>query len=167
MRALSGLLGVIYLVALVFFTFLPLRLGSDPYENPWWVWVQLVPFQDIVDDPAGLILNIALFVPLGVLAPVLLRTWRWWQTALIGLTMSASIEIVQFVGDITINPGRVADTDDLIANLAGAVLGFVLLRLGLSVPAFRRIVAIGSWPRSTERHTHNTLRIKSTPSRDS
>jgi glycopeptide antibiotics resistance protein len=166
MRALSGLLGVIYLVALVFFTFLPLRLGSDPYENPWWIWVQLVPFQDILEDPAGLILNVALFVPLGVLAPLLLRTWRWWQTALVGLAVSAAVEILQFVGDITINPGRVADTDDLIANLAGAVLGFLLLRLGLAVPAFRRIAEKGTWPRSTDGHDPSPFRVKSTASSD-
>ncbi|WP_307381593.1 VanZ family protein [Microbacterium sp. W4I20] len=137
---------MIYGLALVYYTFLPLQLGPDPYTNPWWIWLQGVPLQDLFDDPLGLILNVALFVPLGFLAPLLIRVWKWWEVALTGLSVSAAIEILQFLGDITISPGRVADIDDLIANLAGTILGLLLLRLVLIVPLFRRLTEAAAWP---------------------
>jgi glycopeptide antibiotics resistance protein len=147
LRALTGVAGVLYLMAVVYLTFLPLHLGPDPYEREWWIWVQAVPFQDLLDDPIGLILNVLLFVPLGLLAPLLVRARRWWRAALAGLLVSAAIEALQFIADVTISPGRVADVDDLIANVLGAVLGFLLLQLLLLlVPVFRRIVERASWP---------------------
>lgn len=146
LRALTGIVATVYAVALVYYTFLPLSLGPDPYPQPWWVWVQAVPFQDLMDDPTGLILNVALFVPLGALAPLLVRAWRWWQTALAGLVTSAMIEALQFIGDVSVSSGRVADIDDLIANVTGASVGFLLLRTVMLVPALRRLVKKASWP---------------------
>lgn len=146
MRILSGVVATLYVAAVVYVTFLPLHLGPDRYEREWWIWVQAMPFQDLVDDPSGLILNVALFLPLGFLAPLLVRTRKWWQTALAGLAVSATIEALQFLGDLTLSPGRVADSDDLIANVVGTVLGFLLLRLVLLVPAFRSVVERASWP---------------------
>jgi glycopeptide antibiotics resistance protein len=146
LRALTGVAAVLYMMAVVYFTFLPLHLGPDQYEREWWVWVQIVPFQDLLADPIGLILNVLLFVPLGLLAPLLVRVRRWGEAALAGLLVSAAVEALQFIADLTISPGRVADIDDLIANVVGAVLGFLLLQLLLLVPVFRRIAAEASWP---------------------
>lgn len=145
-RLLSGVAASVYFAALIALTFLPLGLGSSDYEKPWWIWVNVVPFQDIVDDPVGLTLNVALFVPLGVLAPLLLRTSTWLRAALLGLLVSLSIEIVQFIGDVTVDLGRVADIDDLITNVLGTVIGYLVLRLALLVPVFRRTARLFSWP---------------------
>ncbi|MFB4353925.1 VanZ family protein [Microbacterium sp. LS_15] len=146
LRLLSGVAASVYFAALIALTFLPLRLEASEYEKPWWIWVNVVPFQDIVDDPVGLTLNVALFVPLGLLAPVLLRTSTWLRAALLGLLVSGTIEIVQFIGDVTVGPGRVADIDDLITNVLGTVIGYLVLRLAIRVPAFRRVARLLSWP---------------------
>jgi len=146
LRLLSGVAASVYFAALIALTFLPLGLGSSDYEKPWWIWINVVPFQDIVDDPVGLTLNVALFVPLGLLAPVLLRTSTWLRAALLGLLVSGTIEIVQFIGDVTVGLGRVADIDDLITNVLGTVIGYLVLRLAILVPVFRRTARLFSWP---------------------
>ncbi|MCM3781268.1 VanZ family protein [Microbacterium hydrocarbonoxydans] len=160
-RLFSGIAATVYCAGLVFFTFLPLSIGPSEYEKPWWIWIGVVPFQDLVDDPIGLMLNVALFVPLGILAPLLLRTSTWLRTALVGLIVSGTIEIVQFIGDITISPGRVADIDDLITNVLGTVVGYLLLRLAMLVTALRRVADLVSWPSpgATDRHDEESLSI--------
>ncbi|MEV4736253.1 MULTISPECIES: VanZ family protein [unclassified Microbacterium] len=146
LRLFSGVTATVYFAALVSLTFLPLSLGPSEYEKPWWIWISIVPFQDLVDDPIGLTLNVALFVPLGVFAPLLLRTSSWLRTALVGLVVSGTIEVVQFIGDITISPGRVADIDDLITNVLGTVVGYILLRVAMLVPSLRRLADLVAWP---------------------
>ncbi len=149
MRLLSGVVGVIYLAVLLYFTFLPLSVGRDPYERPWWVWVQLQPFQDLLEDPIGLLLNVTLFIPLGALAPLLLRATTLWRTAVTGLVVSGTIEVLQFLGDVTVTPGRIADVDDLITNVVGSILGYLLLQIILLIPALRKVAANASWPAPT------------------
>ena len=73
--------------------------------------------------------NLIWFAPAGVLV----RLWggRLWQAALAGLGLSLFVETMQFV----LGSG-VSELDDLILNTLGAVLGFALTALFISV--FRR-----------------------------
>ncbi|PCE16378.1 hypothetical protein AUC47_00575 [Microbacterium sp. SZ1] len=169
LRLFSGIAATVYFAALVYFTFLPLSIGPSEYEKPWWIWISIVPFQDLVDDPIGLTLNVALFVPLGILAPLLLRTSTWLQTALVGLVVSGSIEVVQFIGDITISPGRVADIDDLITNVLGTVVGYLLLRVAMLVPGLRRLADLVAWPSpgAADRHHEESRSIRGSGSSSS
>lgn len=122
-------------------TFLPFPLGTSPggYHMGWRVWLHLTPLVDT--DPAGLILNVLLFLPLGVLVPLASGRWSIWRTLLIGVGLSLSIETVQFLADVTISSGRVADVDDLLANVGGTLASAVLFRLALWVPPVRRLAA--------------------------
>lgn len=63
--------------------------------------------------------NVVLFVPLGVLAALLLPPRRWWVAAGAGLLTSAAIETVQYV---LLNQ-RQASLVDVAANTLGALLG--------------------------------------------
>ena len=68
-------------------------------------------------------LNVLLFVPLGVLLPVLWGRFRSAKrTVLAGLAVSFAIEFSQ------IFTFRTTDVNDLITNTAGAALGFLLAR---------------------------------------
>ena len=61
---------------------------------------------------------------------------RWWRVALLAAAVSATIEIVQLWV-----PDRAADVDDLMLNVAGALIGLALLRLARAtrqVPSPRR-----------------------------
>ena len=63
--------------------------------------------------------NVALFVPLGVLAAMLLPARRWWMAAAAGLLGSAAIEVVQFLA----LDQRQGSLRDVASNTAGALLG--------------------------------------------
>lgn len=85
-----------------------------------------LPFVDIVNSPfsyiCNSILNMILFVPLGVMAPILWEKFRdLRRIALLGFGVSFFIEASQ------IFTFRLTDIDDLLMNTAGAVLGFLLL----------------------------------------
>ena len=69
--------------------------------------------------------NIVLFMPLGLFLPLLWRRQRFFPLFL--LTVTASIIIVEAAQYLTALGSL--DVDDLILNLAGAALGFLLWRL--------------------------------------
>lgn len=73
----------------------------------------------------NVLLNIALFFPLGFLFPLLARPFqRWYVTLPTGFGVSLAIESVQYL------LGRgMFDVDDLFTNTLGTVLGFSLAML--------------------------------------
>lgn len=97
--------------------------------------MNLVPFRTIADyfgrlrdgfvslflvNFAG---NILLFVPLGLLPPLLWRRYRGWRGAALPALCSLLVELAQ------IFTGRSVDVDDLILNALGGLLGWLLARL--------------------------------------
>lgn len=69
-------------------------------------------------------------MPLGFLLPLLkpsVDSIRKMATA--GLTLSLAIELLRLVIRITLGNGRSTDINDLIANTAGSLLGFIMLSL--------------------------------------
>ncbi len=73
--------------------------------------------------------NIALFVPFGLLFPLVFRRRDSVKgVALAALAVSVSIEILQYAGR-WIASARWSDVDDVIFNVAGALLGYGVLRL--------------------------------------
>ncbi len=78
---------------------------------------------------ANVLLNIAMFVPLGVLLPLIWKKCRKWYVSIpIGFGFSFLIELVQLI----ICRG-ICDVDDLFANTLGAVVGFFLIMAVLSL----------------------------------
>jgi len=69
--------------------------------------------------------NLFLLLPLGLLGPIALPALdRWWRIALVALLYSVAIELIQ-----RLVPARSADIDDVIVNVAGAVLGYVIFAI--------------------------------------
>ena len=64
--------------------------------------------------------NAAMFVPWGVLFPVVVRRWRWW-TIPAGAALSGTIELIQLLLS-----WRSPSLIDVGWNITGAVAGFVL-----------------------------------------
>ena len=84
-------------------------------------WIQETYQMGVARMIEQLLLNIAMFVPLGFLAPVCFPKFRKWRVCLIWLMgYSLTIEILQYF------IGRSADIDDLIMNTLGAILGWML-----------------------------------------
>ena len=69
--------------------------------------------------------NIAMFIPLGLLAAVLATRRPWWTIALGALVISVAIEAIQGA----LLPERTASLRDVLGNTAGAVVGIALTRI--------------------------------------
>jgi len=88
------------------------------------VWAYLFTQNDRVSDWGSvaflnLTANVALFVPLGLLAPLASERLRRFRSVLIfGVKASLAIEVSQFL------IGRSADIDDVILNVVGVGIGY-------------------------------------------
>jgi VanZ family protein len=90
----------------------PIRAFIDQLQAagaPAWVNYDLVDF----------IANIGFFVPIGVIAALLLPWRLWWLAMPIGLVLSTALEL----GQAAFLPERYATLSDVVANTLGAVLG--------------------------------------------
>ncbi len=82
--------------------------------------VNLIPFVGMADAPLETLLNVLLFVPIGLMLPLLWRRFRDGRLAVLwGFTFSLAVEISQLFSGIT-------DIDDLIANTLGTFLGYLI-----------------------------------------
>jgi glycopeptide antibiotics resistance protein len=119
----------VYAVSVLAITVVPFRLHRHRHA-PWWLVVQLVPF-DV--PPWSFALNILMFVPFGLLLPLIWRRAGSFARVLAGsLAASTVIELTQLVQWITLGNYRTVDVNDLIANTAGGLLGYAILRLTTS-----------------------------------
>lgn len=92
--------------------------------------IHTIPFQTLhsLYKTVQFGLNIILFIPIGFLLPMVvyqLRNVRMraWQMGLVAMVISISIEATQYLLSI----GE-AETDDVITNTLGAVIGFLLYK---------------------------------------
>ena len=133
---------VLYGAVLAVVTLAPIRWRSDlgRYRDNWRpqlvpVWNLVVNLRDgdrVLATLAGAAGNVALFLPLGFLLPLLApRLDRLWRTVGAGLALSAAIELSQVAF-----PGvRRADVNDVLLNTLGTALGFLAYRLAVRARA--------------------------------
>jgi glycopeptide antibiotics resistance protein len=127
-----------YAALLAAVTVLPVRWRPDlaRFRGNW--RPQLVPVWNLLAGLAdgdrrlavlaGLAGNLALFVPLGFLLPlVATRFDRLWRVVAAGVAVSVAVELVQLAF-----PGvRRPDVNDVLANGLGAAAGFLAYRLAV------------------------------------
>jgi glycopeptide antibiotics resistance protein len=136
----------LYAAGVVAITIFPIRARPAAYwaGEPWTTMLHWQPGD--VDGPS-FVLNVIMFVPLGVLAPLLwprLDTVR--RIAGHAVAASLAIETVQLVLGLTLGSRRTVDVNDLIANTGGALLGLLILRLALPSAAHRATCVAGRRP---------------------
>lgn len=86
--------------------------------------LNLIPFVGMIDDWKNSILNILLFVPLGLALPILWTKFKdAGHTLRFGFAVSLSIELLQIL------TFRATDVNDLITNTCGTYLGFLCARV--------------------------------------
>lgn len=93
-----------------------------------------LPFVDMIKGPIDTALNVLLFLPLGVLLPLLYAEFEnAKKTLLAACILSFSIECIQMFGL------GITDVNDLLTNTAGAMLGFALSKTRRAmIPADRK-----------------------------
>ena len=133
---LLWIFAIAWLCAVVYFAFLIRQPGEHGGINtePFWEIKRSIKllgptilsgfritskslFMDIV-------LNILLFVPFGMIVPVLFQKLRRILVVPLGLFCSLCIEAIQYLTRL-----GMADVDDLINNTIGALLGFLIYLL--------------------------------------
>ena len=133
-QAVAVLLLLCYLGGLVAITFMN-RMGNGmqmyqlyPFLAFWEAWNAFT--LQVWLNP---LLNIAMFVPLGVFLPLAAKPFRRWYWMLAaGAGTSLIIEVAQYI----LGRGQ-ADVDDLICNTLGAMLGYCLCMLFVSLSGKR------------------------------
>ena len=110
-----------YLVAVYVLVGLPSVVHVRLDANINWI-----PIAGLTGDLKNALLNVALFVPLGIFLPVLCGYYaKGSRTMVFSLAMSALIEGLQ------IFTYRATDVNDLITNTLGAWIGYLLWKLML------------------------------------
>ena len=82
--------------------------------------LQLLPFMTLEEDLGSALLNIVMFIPLGILLPVLWKKFRKMGSTLI-FCFAASL----FLEVSQIFTYRLTDINDLITNTLGGLLGYL------------------------------------------
>ena len=85
--------------------------------------------------------NVVMFLPVGVLAALLIRRRRWPLALLAGVAFTSVIELVQVP-----EPDRVSDPRDLVMNTAGTMLGVLIVLAARMVRRAGAVVAVASPP---------------------
>lgn len=130
-----------YLVTVACIAFFPVHIIFYDWHGRF----SLMPLASITDlllhtTPATALVNIvgnvAMFVPMGVLLPLLFRKLRSARSLLWRVTLiSAAIEVLQMPTRV-----RATDVDDVILNVAGAAIGFVAFVLVSRIPALAALL---------------------------
>lgn len=152
-KEIINLLFAIYICLVISVTLFPLPIGFDyQYENLFRS-VNIVPLVSIIENFSqvgtaydgdvlfmiSLILrnvggNILLLMPLGFLAPILWEKFRSYnKVTLLGLAVSISIELVQFLERFAGGWGRVTDIDDVICNVLGVIIGYLIYNVIIKI----------------------------------
>lgn len=89
--------------------------------HPFWSYQAI---QDGREDLlAENIMNVVVFVPVGLLLGIAFKQMTWWKALLIGCGISVSIESLQFF----LMRGF-SELDDVMRNTLGCILGYILVK---------------------------------------
>jgi glycopeptide antibiotics resistance protein len=122
----------IYLLCVIHLVFFPIDVNIGLYANqtPWYKTINFIPILTI--DVTTFLLNIIMLIPFGMYIPFLNKNVvSMKKVAKLGLMMSLSLEILQLFIRVTLGSGRSTDINDMLANTAGAVIGFLLVKVSL------------------------------------
>ena len=113
---LATVLFIIYLIALFWILLFKLGVRFSYMENKD---VNLIPFGKI--DVSEIILNVVIFVPLGIYAGVLFKRWVLIKKLSFFFLISLMFEGLQFIFRI-----GAFDITDIITNILGGMIGLLI-----------------------------------------
>lgn len=116
-----------YLLAVLFVTLLSRNGASNStdIQMELFVGVQKALRTHSMEPVQHMLLNIALFVPLGLLFPMIHKELQSWLSVVTsGMMLSTMIETIQLTAGLGI-----CDIDDILANTLGTIVGYLLFRV--------------------------------------
>lgn len=142
-RAAVAFVLCVYVAGVLANTVFPIYRDKPAGTAPWSAHLALVPFADY--EVADAVMNMLVFLPVGVLVPLLVVRARWWTAAAVSAVFSLTIEVTQYLTAHLLGGGHVADVNDLLSNVAGGVLGYLLLTALVRVPSVGALVDRFRW----------------------
>lgn len=145
-RASVAAVLALYVAGVVANTVFPIfvHVGTWPERGPRPLAAWLVPFVDYGLEDA--LINVAVFIPLGVLIPLLIARPSWWKVVAIVAGASLTIELTQMATARLAFGGHIADINDWMTNIVGGVIGYGLFVLGTRSKTVAGVVQRFRWP---------------------
>jgi glycopeptide antibiotics resistance protein len=124
-NSLTIVLFVIYLIALFWILLFKLGVRFSYMETRS---VNLIPFSELLIlngkiDFGEIIMNVIIFVPLGIYAGILFKRWVWGKNLFFFFLISLIVEGLQFI----LGAGAF-DITDIITNTSGGIIGLVIFK---------------------------------------
>ena len=117
---LTNVLFIIYLIALSWILLFKLGVQFSYMRNRS---VNLIPFSDGKNDVSEIILNVVIFVPLGIYAGVLFKRPTFGIKFFYFFLVSSIFEILQFILRV-----GAFDITDIITNTLGGIIGLMIFK---------------------------------------
>jgi glycopeptide antibiotics resistance protein len=142
-RAAVALTVCVYVAGVVANTVFPIFLDKPARSARWseFIDVTLLSGYEVVDA----VTNICVFVPVGVLLPLIVPSSSWLRVLGAATAFSALIEVSQYVTAHLLGGGHIADVNDLLFNVVGAALGLLLVTALARVPVATRVIDRFRW----------------------
>lgn len=154
-RLLVGAALAVYAAGVLANTAFPVFLGkTDPYAS-WSDYLNLVPLRNT--ETRDILQNVVIFAPLGLFLPLVLPLRSALGVIACAAALSLTIEGLQLLNAVTGHGGHIADINDLLANVLGALIGYLLARAAIAMPAIRRAILPFAWPSSGLRPTPSAV----------
>ncbi|MBS4537542.1 VanZ family protein [Clostridium sp. D2Q-11] len=149
-RELVKFVFVIYVLMLMSVTLFPIYIGIDHDPNYYRLPINLIPFKNVIKEIGmigtsyggdivfhiklilrNVVGNTILLLPLGVMSPIIWGKFtRVKMIILEGLIVSIFIELLQLIEILSgIAFMRAVDIDDLILNVLGVIIGYLIYKL--------------------------------------
>ena len=122
----TNVLFIIYLIALFWIILFKFNV---PFSNLGYMRnVNLIPFSEslIINgklDLGEIIMNVVIFVPLGIYVGAIFKKWAPMKNLLFILSISLVCEVFQFILGI-----GASDITDVITNTAGGIIGLIIYK---------------------------------------
>ncbi|ANS73176.1 hypothetical protein AWM70_00075 [Paenibacillus yonginensis] len=130
---------IFYILSLIKLTILPLVVFiKQPPDLPISLYYSYIPFENVGNairsgNYIQVFGNVLLLLPLPILLQLIAREqFSFKKTALISTIATFTIELLQLLIDFATHyPNKVADIDDIILNIFGALIGWFIFRVVL------------------------------------
>lgn len=117
-------LSLVYLTILWYYPDITFHPKYRFYNIQPFIWVSETYEMGLKKMMQQLVLNIGMYIPYGLLLPVIFKKLRKISIHLTVVFLTTfSIEMVQYI------IGRSSDIDDVIMNFLGGILGYILYRM--------------------------------------
>lgn len=117
---LTTVLFIIYLIALYWILLLKLGVQFSYMANRK---ANLIPFNEPLILTSENILNVVIFVPLGIYSGILVKRWTFSEKLLLFFLLSLTIEGLQYILRL-----GAFDVTDIITNTLGGIIGFMIFK---------------------------------------